>query len=411
MEERSVVATGLDASAGYADILSYFKGAGAVEQLVRVLGPGMKFTGKAYIVYEKIDQATHAAISLSDGYIKVQALSEDKKEYLALVTPMPAGAEASKPEEDTFMQQWIKFTPEQQDMMRKMIGIEVDSPKTTSTPSTGGRFVGGGDQTVVLQEKPHISNFSGSAKDASYGRWKWEVTSLQAEGGYTQSTILEAVRKSLKSPAADVLKQLGSNPPLDKVLKKMTSLYGSILSGPAIMERFYKETQGDTSVAQWSITLEDWLYQATEKDAIPVPTIPDTLKHKFWSGLEEEEIKNGLRHRYQTLDFEDLVAEARSIEEEVRPRKSIKSSQVVDSTQDKLDLLIKKMDSMEADVKKLKAQVDVAPTLKPPVICKKCKLEGQLAFGCKDGEDFTCNKCNAKGHTSQSTTCWTTRIK
>ena len=47
MEERSVVARGLDASDNYADILRYFKGVGAVEQLVRVMGPGMKFSGKA----------------------------------------------------------------------------------------------------------------------------------------------------------------------------------------------------------------------------------------------------------------------------------------------------------------------------------------------------------------------------
>ena len=99
---------------------------------------------------------------------------------------------------------------------------------------------------------------------------------------YSTTTVMEAVRKSLKSPAADVLTKLGIHPTVAQVIKKLESIYGSVLSGPAILEKFYKEEQGDISCAKWSTTLEDWIYQAAAKKAVPAASISSTLKHKFW---------------------------------------------------------------------------------------------------------------------------------
>lgn len=236
-------------------------------------------------------------------------------------------------------------------------------------------------------------------------RWKYEVNCIDEEPKYSASTVKEAVRKSLKSPAADVLCKLGINPSVDQVVNKLQSLYGSVLSGPAILERFYKEQQGDVSCAKWSITLENWIYQAAEKKAIPVSSISLTLKHKFWSGLEDKNIKNALRNRYEDVEFEQLVAESRAIEEEnAAPQKSkVKSQQITESENSKLDAILKKMERMEADIKHLKEErkeKQAAPPVsrKEPVRCTKCHLEGHLFYGCKKGEDVICHRCNSKGH-------------
>ena len=109
-----------------------------------------------------------------------------------------------------------------------------------------------------------MPSFSGNERDCSFDHWKYEVNCIDEEQRYNDSTVKEAVRRSLKSLAADVMSKLGTNPSVDQVVNKLQSLYESILSGPTILERFYKEQQGDTSCAKWSITLENWIYQAAE---------------------------------------------------------------------------------------------------------------------------------------------------
>ncbi len=55
------------------------------------------------------------------------------------------------------------------------------------------------------------------------------------------------------------------------------------------------------------------------------------------------------------MDYDDLVSEARAIEGEVQPVKTkLKSNDLIDSTQDKLNLVLTKLSSLEADVEKLK---------------------------------------------------------
>ena len=324
------------------------------------------------------------------------ALGEDKTEFSALVQPLPQATPSSP--EVQFMQQWQTFTPDQQGMMRKMMGLD---KQPVASPSSAGSFFRG--ETIMVQEKPHLPTFSGGVKDTSYGRWKHEVACLETK--HSEVIVLDAVRKSLKTPAADSLRQLGTSPTLKQIAKKMDSLYGSVLSGPAIMEKFYKESRADSSCAQWSIALEDWVYQAAEKNAIPRSTVPATLKHKFWSGLTDDKIKNALRHRYEDLDFEDLVAEARVIEDEsTASRKSKVKSQQVTQAEDKLDLLIKKIDTMDAELKGLKEQQQHrhAEKRNGQVVCKKCNMDGHFSWGCKLGEDVECKRCRVKGHLAKA---------
>ena len=81
-------------------------------------------------------------------------------------------------------------------------------------------------------------------------------------------------------------------------------------------------------------------------------SISSTLKYKFCSGLEDKNIKNALRNCYEDLEFEQLVAELTAIEENAAPQKSkVKSQQITESENSKLDALLKKMERIEADIK------------------------------------------------------------
>ena len=418
MEARTVFASGIRSEMTYEDLNSLFKAAGQVQKMVRVIGPDLKYTDKVYVVYSTAEAGTQAALQLSKGGIKVQALGEDKGEFDSLVKEEDEGGV-------DFMQHWQKFSTDQQSaLMKMMMGAgfvkaeetakgEAGATANPQSPSAASFFA---DSPIVVQEKPHLPTFSGNEKDCSFGRWKHEVTCIDTEETsahqkkYTTATVMEAVRKSLKSPAADVLSKLGLHPTVALVIKKLESIYGSVLSGPAILEKFYKEEQGDKSCAKWSTTLEDLIYQAAAKEAVPGSSITSTLKHKFWSGLKKESIKNALRHRYEDLGFEDLVAEARSVEaEDTSQNSKTKSQQITGSEDSKLDLILKKMSKMEADIKQLQ-DVKVSTekkstsvdTKKTPVKCTKCQLEGHLYWGCRKDEDVTCHRCGAKGHMANS---------
>ena len=78
MENRSVVATGLRSDMTYEDLTSLFKAAGDVQKIVRVIGPDLKYTDRAYVVYDAEEAVTQASMQLSKGGIKVQALGSDK---------------------------------------------------------------------------------------------------------------------------------------------------------------------------------------------------------------------------------------------------------------------------------------------------------------------------------------------
>ena len=391
MEKQSVVATGLLDTSSYEDTVSFFKAVGAVDKVVRVIGPGMKFTGKAYVVYKTPDSATTAIQRLTFGDVKVEAVTE-MEEFKSLV------GEVEEDEQVSFMQQWQKFSKPQQAMFRKMMGME-----TPHTPASAASFFG--ETPVVVQEKPSMPSFSGSGKDCSFGRWKHEAECLDADEKYSDSTVLEAVRKSLKTPAADVMPHLGVGATLQQLIDKIASIYGSVLSGEALLEKFYcdQQAEGETC-AKWSMRLEDSIYQAAQKGALAMDSVRKSLKQKFWSGLRDQNIKNALRHRYQDLDFEHVLAEARAIEEENSPiqKEKAKSHQVSGSEDSKFDLLLKKMDKMETEIKELKEDKKKTAEVKRKVQCGKCNLEGHLTWGCRKDDDVTCHRCHQKGHISRS---------
>lgn len=387
--DRCVVATGLSLDHNHEDLKKMFSSVGKVQKIVRVIhDTTKKFNGKAYIVYASQDSVSSAVMSLSKDKVKVQSLGEDKSEYTALVE----GDEGE--EEMSFIQQWEKFSMDQQFKMMKLM-----NPLKTPLSPGGASFFG--DNTVVLQEKPNIPSFSGSGKDCSFGRWKYEVDSLDKNEKYSDITVMEAVKKSLKTPAADCLPHLGVSPTLSQVIRKIESMYGSVLSGEALLEKFYRDEQGSgETCAQWSCRLEDVIFQAAQKGALSNDAVPSTLKNKFWSGLLDSNIKNALRHKYKEVEFTELLEEARSIEAESgsSQKKDKAKSQQVTGEDSKFDLLLKKMEAMEADIKHLKEDKKTEEKRKGPLICPKCNLVGHFSWGCKQGQDFTCARCKQKGH-------------
>ena len=409
-----------------------------------VMDNDRKPTGKAYIVFSSKDSADVAKQQLWDGDVTVRAIpSSYHAEFHALI-PQESPLEA-------LLQAFQALSPaDQAALFAKLIptgaGAAVKSEPPSDTDDGSATYADGkissldiksepgeaasapapllgrshssgvyhADVPVLLHEEPKLPIFSGSGKECTFGRWKYEVLCLQEDKSYSASVVATAVRKSLRSPAADVICRLGTNASSAFIVQKLESIYGSVQSGETLLEKFFSEPQHPKkeNCAQWSCRLEDLIYQAAGKGAIDRSAVPKQLKKRFWSGLRDMRIKDALRSRVDSLSFEELLSEARILEEEYSPGdKTDAVLHQVTESDPKMDLLFQKIAKIEKQLEQLQqqhkqkkntksSQPDSKSSKDQVVRCEKCDQEGHLSFGCRQGANIICHKCKSEGQTA-----------
>ena len=92
---------------------------------------------------------------------------------------------------------------------------------------------------------PKLSAFSGErAKgEVSFEQWSYELQTLRKT--YSNSALREGIQCSLRGAAADTVRNMGPDVPLDTILKKFTIVYGNVKSFDLLMWDFYHADQGE----------------------------------------------------------------------------------------------------------------------------------------------------------------------
>ena len=134
---------------------------------------------------------------------------------------------------------------------------------------------------------PRISTFTGSPKgETTYELWRYEIQCLVSEKVYRDDQILQAIRRSVKGEAANVLMRLGSSASIHTILQKMNSIYDTIDSGQRILGQFYSAEQEDSeNVSQWGCRLEHLISKAVIRGEVNKSHVDEMLRHAFWEGL------------------------------------------------------------------------------------------------------------------------------
>ena len=402
---------------------------GEVAQIVLRRDSKGKLTGGAFVIYKHEDDALQAAMHLSGEKLQVQHVGpEIKQEFDQLLDEDAA--------QEQFMKAYRKLTPR-----RKMQAISelcteremgmsaeynsspfaapnIDTPKLTTglklknaatSESARSRLGTTTSQTPVVpareqivtpvwHEVPRLSSFSGFD---GFDRWNYEVMCLIREN-HSQSTIMATIRKSLKSPAADVLRRLGDKVTIDQVLSKFQSLYGTILSGDVLLQKFFGEEQREKeSCVEWSCRLEHYLFEAIEQ-GVASKDLAKKLSSRFWNGLVDERVRNALRH--VNLPFEELVVEARRVEEEYGARKKMTATENkprvrAQQVDNEVDVLLDRLLKLEHEMAEMKAEGSTQNfnLQSQKIACHKCQQVGHLSFGCRD-QSVVCYKCRKAGH-------------
>lgn len=271
---------------------------------------------------------------------------------------------------------------------------------------------------------PRIVFFSGDdvkAEHASYQQWRNEVRCLLGEG-HPHIHVLQAIRRSLKGTASTVLLNIGEHATPQHILQKFDDVFGSALSSEALIEDFYTARQREVeTVVAWGCRVESMLSHAKEKGTFSGNT-DEMLRTKFWSGILDPNLKNGIRHRFDAGEpYQRLLVAARAVEHEAKgkvvagststhtPTASKTSGKVqmqATTEESKMDRLLKQMEDLSSRMKKLESRRETEPTSQKSTKPSNSDTTTEDAcFYCREKGHFIrdCKKLQKKNERAQKT--------
>ena len=90
---------------------------------------------------------------------------------------------------------------------------------------------------------PKITVFSGEEprpkSESSFEKWTYEVRCLRKDKMYSEATIGQAIRKSLKGQAKKVLLPMGSDATVDQIIQRLEGVFGNVATPMSILQEFY----------------------------------------------------------------------------------------------------------------------------------------------------------------------------
>ena len=180
------------------------------------------------------------------------------------------------------------------------------------------------DEAEGFVLKPYVGPFSGTQPtpkhENTFEVWKLEIQSLMAMKVYSDISIVQAIWKSLKGQARNVLFNIGPSAKADDIVKRLESVYGNVASGEAVLQEFYTVHQEENeSVTDWGLRLEQILQRAKEKGHVNEERKDQMLRDKFWRSLYDQNLKNATKIYHQSLtSFEKLQQKVRAEEYEMK---------------------------------------------------------------------------------------------
>ena len=223
-------------------------------------------------------------------------------------------------------------------------------------------------------QKPFVGTFSGAdpkpKHENSFEDWRMEVESLIAAKSYSDISITQAIRKSLKVPAKKVLLPMSITSTPREIIAKLENVYGNVACGQAILQEFYTaEQSSDESVADWALRLEELMKRAVDKGHTKEGEKDKMISTKFWRGLFNQDLKNATKMFYEAeKGFDSLLLKVRSEEYELSQsktrtedkKKKAQHHPLQGSSDKQLELLnslMEKMNSMDKKVNRLESKV------------------------------------------------------
>ena len=177
---------------------------------------------------------------------------------------------------------------------------------------------------LVHRDLPKLDHFFGATEGPNSSKLTFEQYRRQVvhcAGKYDPGSVKEAMYKSCKGKAQEIISTCPENATWKEMLEKLRVQFSVVAAHDVLMKKFYGMTQStEQVVGEWAATLEVFfssVYKAYP-DKFGPGQYAQQLRDRFYHGLHHN-IKVALRpqHKDKGLSFEELVEEARKIEEDL----------------------------------------------------------------------------------------------
>lgn len=274
----------------------------------------------------------------------------------------------------------------------------VEQAQRTSARRDAGPPPAAATNTVIhVPPPPRLPIFSGAKSDAAFDLWKYELACLRKRAK-DQTSVLEAVNRSLRGSAARIVMHLGENASLQDIVQKLTSIYGEVGGSDEAMAALYNATQQDKeTVSEWSCRLEDLASKALHTGQLRHDQLEGILRNRLFHGLKPH-LRHRAGHKFDAeTSFDQLREELRKIESADGPPStlstSVKSAQA--QQDDKFERLFKQQgEMMKAMTEQFQAVVNMMGASQQPSSNRDQQQQG----GGRGRGRGTCYYCSQPGH-------------
>ena len=145
---------------------------------------------------------------------------------------------------------------------------------------------------------PKLTWFCGSTPipkgHVSFTAWKHEVEGLMTI--YSKRAVIQAIKRSLKSPAAEVVWCLGQTASYEEIMEALETRYDDVAEGEVLLSELFSTTQGEKeSLTEFASRLESILYRLLKLDDSRYDGgDPEILKVNFFRGLRDDRLREAL---------------------------------------------------------------------------------------------------------------------
>ena len=183
----------------------------------------------------------------------------------------------------------------------------------------------------------------------------------------------EGIQYSLKGAAADTVRNMGHDVPLDTIIKKFTTVYGNVKSFDLLMRDFYRAGQGEEeSIPSFATWVKGLLSQICDKYLEKLTSSEEQrlLKDHLFHGCKKS-IQDSVKYCFTDphIDYMHFLEECRKAEDEDKvdqiktkpPKAKVAAATVPPTREDELAKQLRyqqhQIDSLVGQVKKLVSAV------------------------------------------------------